>query len=93
MADLAQDKRFALNEARVKHREALRQLLAERIVLQSRATLMDQFIHHNVPAGAIRGLDAVFEVEQAQKLVLESSLEGQQTKRVKTVAFEIHTAE
>lgn len=93
LQQLPEDVRFEENDARVVHREPLRQLLAERIVLHMRAVLMEQLIKRKVPAGAIRSLDAVFELDAAKALVLESSLESQQTKRVKTVAFQIHPAE
>ena len=90
---LSNDARFATNKARVANREALRQLLANRIVLHSRDQLMALLLEHHVPAGAIRNLETVFAQPEAQRLVLESTIESQPSKRVKTVTFEILPAE
>jgi crotonobetainyl-CoA:carnitine CoA-transferase CaiB-like acyl-CoA transferase len=84
---LPQDERFASNPARVRHREALRQALAPPFQNHPRAEWMRRFAQHGVPAGSIRDMAEVFERPAARAMVLEEWIDGQLTKRVKTVAF------
>lgn len=93
ISHLANDPRFAHNVNRVKNRAELWQLLADVIVKYNRAELMEQLIEAEVPAGAIRDMEAVFELPEARKLILESEIEGQQTKRVRTSVFQLEVAE
>jgi crotonobetainyl-CoA:carnitine CoA-transferase CaiB-like acyl-CoA transferase len=52
--------------------------------------LMTLFKSSGVPAARIRDMKAVFEMPEAQEMILEEkTAEGAATKRVKTIAFEI----
>jgi len=87
---LKNDDRFNINTLRVKNRKALADELAKAIVLFDRNPLLDLLKKEGVPAGSIRNMKEVFELEQAKEMILEEKLEdGSETKRVKTVAFTI----
>jgi crotonobetainyl-CoA:carnitine CoA-transferase CaiB-like acyl-CoA transferase len=86
--DLQQDSRFSTNAARVQNRELLSQQLKKAFTQFDEKTLLAAFKQHGVPAGSIRTMKEVFELEAAQNLVLEEILaDGTVTKRVRTVVF------
>jgi crotonobetainyl-CoA:carnitine CoA-transferase CaiB-like acyl-CoA transferase len=88
--DLAHDRRFVTNAFRVKNRAKLVKILRGYILAYERDTLLDTLQKANVPAGAIRNMQEVFENPMAQKMVLEEAMpEGGVTKRVKTVAVRL----
>ena len=87
---LKDDKRFNINTLRVKNRIALAKELSKAILLFKRKPLLDALKKAGVPAGSIRNMKEVFELEQAQRMILEERLEdGTLSKRVKTVAFSL----
>lgn len=87
---LKEDKRFNINTLRVKNRTTLAKELNNAIGLFDRKPLLDLLKKEGVPAGSIRNMKEVFEMEQAQQMILEETLEdGATTQRVKTVAFRI----
>lgn len=89
---IADDVRFATNVDRVKNRVILYEILAAEIAVQERKSLLEKLIANQVPAGAIRTMQQVFELPEAQALILtETTQSGQNTKRVKTAVFEITT--
>ncbi len=77
VADLADDPRFATNEARVTHRAALIPLLAERTATFMRDDLLGRLEAAGVPAGPINRVDQVFAdpqvIHRAMRLDLERS--------------------
>ncbi len=81
---------YTTNRVRVQHRDALNSILAPAL---SKGTLdhwMSHFKSNGVPAARIRDMQAVFELPEAQAMILEeASAEGISTRRVKTVAFDI----
>lgn len=79
------DARFVSNQERVKNRSVLHDMLQEKARIQDSSILMEQFLEKNIPAGAIRNLEEVFEEEAAQNLIREE--DG--TKRVSQIAFKI----
>lgn len=87
--DVAADNCFADNHGRVKNRGILQEILAARIALYSRAELITLLTRHQVPVGAVRNMQEVFEMPIAQSLILEEAdeEEGRPTKRVKTAVF------
>jgi len=85
--ELSADSRFSTNPARVVNRVALSEELARLFLLHQRDTIMQQLIAEDVPAGAIRDLSEVFAGEFAKSMVLEETIDGVPTRRVKTVAF------
>ena len=64
--ELATDARFTTNSARVRHREALVPLLAERLRQRSRAEWLAALEAAKVPCGPINDLDDVFADPQVQ---------------------------
>lgn len=88
LEDLPDDERFISNQQRVIHRKALAELIQKRVeILDSEAIL--QWMHkHLVPCGKIRKLDEVFNDTNAQKLIRTEQMEGVETKRVSSIAFQ-----
>lgn len=87
---LKSDPRFQTNALRVQNRQALQVLLQPLIAAFSRADLLQHLETHQVPAGAVRNMEEVFEVPMAKEMILEETREnGQVTKRVRTVVFEV----
>ena len=84
------DNRFINNTLRVKNRDELNDVLKLAIQNFDRKPLLDLLKKEIVPAGSIRNMKEVFELEQAQRMILKETLEdGSETLRVKTIAFEI----
>ncbi len=93
LLELKEDKRFTSNHLRVQNREELKTLLAPAIGKWKRTDLMQRFQEAGVPAGSIRNMEEVFEQEQAQAMILEETLaNGESSRRVRTVAFQIKSA-
>lgn len=86
--ELAENPDFARNAARVKNREILNNLIADRIMQFPLDYWMETFKKHGVPAARIRDMQQVFELPVARDMVLqEITAEGIPTRRMKTVAF------
>jgi crotonobetainyl-CoA:carnitine CoA-transferase CaiB-like acyl-CoA transferase len=80
---------FQTNSARVRHREALNARLAEALVTRPAADWLELFQSEGVPAARIRDMPTVFELPAAQRMILESDLEGQPARTMRTVAFQV----
>lgn len=89
MPDMSSGPRFNTNANRVNHREALTAILAEQFLKKNLSEWSSLLLEQHVPFGQIKDLQAVFEEEQARKMILEQDIEGIPTKRVKTVAFKV----
>ncbi|WP_183956924.1 CaiB/BaiF CoA transferase family protein [Salinibacter ruber] len=68
--DLADDSRFATNEQRVAHRDALHAVLADRIRRLDHDALLADLHECGVPVGTVRDVPAVFEQPPAEAMVL-----------------------
>ncbi|MEY4904728.1 MAG: hypothetical protein RLZZ292_2543 [Bacteroidota bacterium] len=89
IADLQKNSRFSTNATRVQHRELLSTFLKKAFKKFDEQTLLAAFKKQGVPAGSIRTMKEVFELEATKHLILEETLpDGMETKRVKTVAFD-----
>ncbi|MFN8343539.1 MAG: CoA transferase [Spirosomataceae bacterium] len=87
---LAEEALFCSNEARVKNRVALNQLLSQRIAEFDSAFLLQHLEMKGVPAAFIRNMQEVFEWPAAQAMILKEKLpDGTESRRVKTAAFDI----
>lgn len=84
---LATEERFATNTARVKNRVILHQLLEKSSRERTSHELTGALLANNVPHGLVNDMKAVFENRQAQAMVLTENIEGIETKRVSTIAF------
>jgi len=81
---------FQTNAARVQNRERLFVMLEASISKMTLNDLMTLLKTHGVPAARIRDMASVFEMPEAQGMILEEkTAEGVDTKRVKTIAFKI----
>ncbi|MEZ4987662.1 MAG: CoA transferase [Saprospiraceae bacterium] len=89
--DTATDERFATNEQRIQHREALLQQLQARFsTFPDREALLLILDKKGIPAGAIRDLPDVFAQPNVEKLLLNSQDEaGQAIRCVRSVVFEM----
>ncbi len=88
--NITKDTRFKTNAKRVKHRKILQEILAPLILQFNRSDLLQRLEENQVPAGAIRNMQEVFELPIAQNMLLEEkTTTGQLTKRVKTVTFQL----
>lgn len=88
-AHLADDKRFQRNVDRVQNRTVLAELLGKLVAQHNREELLHQFHEHQVPAGAVRNMQEVFEQEGVQQLILEEDIGGSEVRMVRTAVFEI----
>lgn len=87
LSDLKNDERFSTNASRVKNRIQLIELLQNGFSNFKQQNLLKKFKENKVPAGVIRNMEQVFELPQAQEMILENKYGG---KCVRTAAFEIN---
>jgi crotonobetainyl-CoA:carnitine CoA-transferase CaiB-like acyl-CoA transferase len=88
-ASLAENELYSTNENRVKNRTELQNELAQFINQFERDYLIEQCINKGIPMGAIKNMQEVFNSQTAQNMILEEVVNGQETRRVKSIAFEI----
>lgn len=88
---LAENPAYHHNEARVKNREALADILEQAIGQWKAGELLQKCQKHYVPAAEIKNLKQVFESEKSQQLLLRQQIEGRQTIRPKTSVFHIQS--
>jgi crotonobetainyl-CoA:carnitine CoA-transferase CaiB-like acyl-CoA transferase len=88
-AQLPEQPAFNSNAARVRHRTELNLLLAQALVTRPLESWMADFKKTGVPAGRIRDMRSVFELPAAQAMILDEKVGDVETKRIKTVAFQI----
>lgn len=79
--ELALDERFATNEARVSHRDALRGLLEQRLTAGSCAHWTEALNAAGVPAGPVQALDDAFALAERLGLDAVDTTDGVRTVR------------
>ena len=84
------DTRFISNQARVTHRDALAKLLEPGVKQFTVAELLEWALINHIPCGHIKNLEEVFNDKTALDLVREEVIEGQVTKRVTSISFDIN---
>lgn len=84
---LLADPRYTSNQERVIHREDLFASLSKYVSEWQSEALLTQLHHLNVPAGAVKNLEEVFNDPQARSLVRNETIEGVATKRVASAIF------
>ncbi len=90
LEELSFDERFSKNTSRVDNRQELSKLLQDKISQLDMQNLSDHLTELMVPFGEIRNMPSLFELPQAQDLILEEKMEdGEISKRVKTAVFKI----
>lgn len=90
ISDVTCNKKYNSNARRVQNRNELQEILAQKISLQYRDSLVQNCIEKGIPIGAIRNLKEVFETPTALSMILTESVNGLETQRVKTVGFKLH---
>lgn len=80
---------FGTNALRVDNRKELGNLLAQKFSAHNSVEVLQKLIDLDVPAGAIKHMDEVFENEVAQDVILEDEQEGTKLRRVSTVGFRV----
>lgn len=81
------DERFSDNTARVKNRAALASLMSGKISSFDSKVILDYCHANYIPAAEIKNMAKVFASDNAKGLVLSETIDGIDTKRVKSVAF------
>jgi crotonobetainyl-CoA:carnitine CoA-transferase CaiB-like acyl-CoA transferase len=74
----------------VKNREALREIIEERVKLRHTEDILQKLIAANVPVAKVRNLQEVFTDEAAKALIRVEEQAGINTKRVSSIAFKWH---
>jgi crotonobetainyl-CoA:carnitine CoA-transferase CaiB-like acyl-CoA transferase len=87
--EIASDKRFAANVDRVANREKLYEILSEPFRNRSRDEWMKELLERQIPAGAVHSLSELFARKEISDLILSEKINNTETKRVKSVVFEI----
>ncbi len=88
LENLLENPDFQTNAARVQHRDRLVAILKEPISKMTLNDVMSLFKSNGIPSARIRDMQAVFEIPEAQGMILtETTDDGMETRRVKTVAF------
>ena len=83
------DSRFQHNVDRVKNRQVLEGLMQTAIGRFDADYLLKEALVRAIPLGQIRNMQEVFELPEAEAMVLEEEIDGQLTKRVRTIGFYI----
>jgi crotonobetainyl-CoA:carnitine CoA-transferase CaiB-like acyl-CoA transferase len=81
---------FISNQARVTHRDTLAKLLEPEVKHFTVAELLEWALINHIPCGHIKNLEEVFNDKTARDLVREEVIEGQVTKRVTSISFDIN---
>jgi crotonobetainyl-CoA:carnitine CoA-transferase CaiB-like acyl-CoA transferase len=87
--ELLNNKNYETNQLRVINRTDLYNELKVFFNKKTKNELMTQFLELNIPVGVINNLKEVFDNKNAQDLILEETIDGVNTKRVKTAIFKI----
>jgi len=80
---------FRTNTLRVQHREGLGHILAPAFADHDRDELLSKLISAGVPCGAVRTMDEVMATPAAKAMILESRIDGAETRRIRGNAFRI----
>jgi len=89
--EIANNKKFTNNLQRVKNRNELNDTIQMLIANFDRDYLLKVLSEKNVPAGGVFNMKEVFEMPEAQELVMESeTTSGLSIKGVRTIAFNIN---
>lgn len=89
MPNLAQREQFDSNPSRVKNRQKLSELFAPVFQSHDRNHWMEKFIELGVPAGSLLDMKEVFEQPQAKEMLRRQLVEGVETIRPSSIAFQI----
>lgn len=80
---------FVNNQMRVLNRTSLYGFLEVGFHRFKREKLMKKALKKNIPLGAIKSMEEVFDSSVAQGMIRTESIEGEETKRISTIGFDI----
>ena len=86
--ELANDTQFENNHQRVINRAELFKILQDKISKCKAVDVLNWMETHHVPCGKIKNIAEVFENGKAKALIRTEIIEGQETKRVSSIAFQ-----
>ncbi len=89
MEDLIHDQHFTTNAKRVTNRKVLAAMLTPAITEYDRPALLKKLANAQVPAGAVNRIDEALVSSAAQRMTLESMIDGVRTLRMSGNAFRI----
>lgn len=87
ISELGVDDRFSTNQSRVKNREELSVILAEKLKYIESTELFNILRSEKIPYGEIKSLDKVFLDSNAKELIREDQLTNTKGKRMTSIAF------
>ncbi|MCB0765746.1 MAG: CoA transferase [Flavobacteriales bacterium] len=87
--ELPDDERFRTNADRVRHRKELADRLATAVADRERDDLLAELLAAQVPSGAVDPIDRSLASTVAQQMILEETIEGRITRRIRGNAFRI----
>ncbi|MFN3557573.1 MAG: CaiB/BaiF CoA transferase family protein [Bacteroidales bacterium] len=86
--DLATQCKFEKNHGRVIHKEEINTIIQELIGQYTRDEILELLQQKRIPAGGVFNMQEVFEVPEAQPMVLKGQYEtGKEIKGVRSIAF------
>lgn len=86
--DLATQCKFEKNHGRVIHKEEINTIIQELIGQYTRDEILELLQQKRIPAGGVFNMQEVFEVPEAQPMVLKGQYEtGREIKGVRSIAF------
>ncbi len=86
--ELAEDKKFAKNQDRVKNKKEILSILQNLISEYSREEILNIFQEKRIPAGGVFNMKEAFEVPESQDMILHGKYNNSKDiKGVKSVAF------
>lgn len=83
------DNRFKNNQLRVQHRTELYESMAPAVKEFLVNEMLQWSEENHIPCGKIKDLREVFNEEEARNLIREENIEGHETKRVTSIAFNV----
>jgi crotonobetainyl-CoA:carnitine CoA-transferase CaiB-like acyl-CoA transferase len=90
--ELVESNNYNTNKNRVKNRNQLALLIAEKVKHRESSELLDKLHARNVPCGVIKNIKEVFENEETKKLLLAEQVNDVDTSRVRTSVYSIKKA-
>lgn len=85
---LPDDVKFTSNQKRVENRRELENILSNEILKFNSKEILDWSLEYYVPYGIIKDLADVFSESNAQKMIRIEEIEGKETKRLTSIAFD-----
>jgi crotonobetainyl-CoA:carnitine CoA-transferase CaiB-like acyl-CoA transferase len=86
--DLAKDCKFEKNHGRVIHKKEINAIIQSEIIKYTRDEILELLDKKRIPAGGVFNMEEVFDVPEAQPMILEGNYEeGTTIKGVRSIAF------